>query len=107
MNTDFLVQLIILLPLAGALFGGGITLFAPRLREKERLVGVVASLAVAIPFILALTLFFSHPHGEPAVVTFYTWMATGGLDISFAYRIDALSLVMTLVITGRRFATSR
>ena len=100
MNVDLFVQLILLLPLAGALLCGGFALFAPRLRRKEKLVGVLATMAVAVPFLLAVSLFFTYSHGEPVISTFYTWMAAGTFDVAFAYRIDALSLVMTLVVTG-------
>ncbi len=102
MNVEFLVALILILPLAGAAFCGGVALFAPRLRVNEKLIGSIGTAAVAIPFVLALSLYFTHPHGEPVIATFYTWMAAGGLDVSFAYRIDALSLVMTLIVTGVR-----
>ena len=99
-NIDFLVRLILLLPLAGAIFCGIGGLFVPSLRSKETLLGGVATALVAIPFVLAVVLFLGHTHGDPHVSTFYTWMAAGDLDLSFAYRIDALSLIMTLVVTG-------
>jgi NADH-quinone oxidoreductase subunit L len=54
---------------------------------------------VAIPFALTLYLFITFG-GDPIVVDFYTWMAAGDLDLSFAYRVDELSLIMTLIVTG-------
>ena len=99
MEPDFLVRLILLLPLAGAVFNGIVPLFVPALRHREGLIGSVGTAVVAIPFVLALYLFLSF-EGEPIVTSVYTWMASGELDLSFAYRIDQLSLIMTLIVTG-------
>ncbi len=54
---------------------------------------------VAIPFVITLILFLGFA-GEPEVATFHTWMAAGNLSLDFAYRIDQLSLLMTLIVTG-------
>ncbi|HET6568484.1 MAG TPA: NADH-quinone oxidoreductase subunit L [Rhodothermales bacterium] len=97
-NTAPLVWLILLLPLAGAFFNGVVALFVPAVR-KEGLIGTVGTAVVAIPFILAVYLFVGF-QGEPIVAPFYTWMAAGDLHVEFAYRIDQLSLLMTLIVTG-------
>lgn len=99
MDVTILVGIILLLPLAGAAYNGLLGLFIPALRKNEWVVGGIGTLMVAIPFALTLHLFMTYS-GEPYVATFFTWMATGDLDISFAYRIDPLSLIMTLVVTG-------
>jgi NADH-quinone oxidoreductase subunit L len=99
MGADLQVQLILLLPLAGALFNGLGGLFLPGLRERETLFGIVGTLVVAIPFVLILLLFLSFA-GEPLVVDYYTWMAAGDFQVSFAYRVDELSLIMGLVVSG-------
>ncbi len=93
------VLLIILLPLALAVFNGLMGLFVPAYRKNEWLIGGLGTAAVAIPFVLAVKLFLGF-HGEAEVVTYFTWMAAGDLQIEFAYRIDQLSLVMTLIVTG-------
>ncbi len=99
-NTEFLVQLILLLPLAGAIFNGLVGLFIPGLR-KEGIIGAVGTTVVAIPFVLAVYLFFGlQGHPEPAIAKIYTWMAAGNLSLDFAYRIDQLSILMTLIVTG-------
>ncbi|RMF55375.1 MAG: NADH-quinone oxidoreductase subunit L, partial [Bacteroidetes bacterium] len=99
METDFLVRLILLLPLAGAAFNGLLPLFVPTLRGQKLLIGSVGTAVVVIPFVLAVYLFATFG-GEPVVTTFFTWMAAGDLNLSFSYRIDELSLLMTLIVTG-------
>ncbi len=99
MDTDFLVRLILLLPLAGAVFNGLAPLFLKNLRQREGLIGAVGTAAVAIPFALAAYLFATYP-GDPVVATFFTWMQAGDLTLEFAYRVDELSLIMTLIVTG-------
>jgi NADH-quinone oxidoreductase subunit L len=99
MEFDLLVRLILLLPLAGAVINGVAGLFLPAYRAREGLIGGMATALVAIPFALAAYLFATYP-GEPQVSVFYTWMAAGELNLQFAYRIDQLSLIMTLIITG-------
>ena len=99
MEPDFLIRLILLLPLAGALVNGVVPLFQARLRTRETLIGTIGTTVVAVPFLLTLYLFLTYG-GDPIVADFYTWMAAGDLDLSFAYRVDELSLIMTLVVTG-------
>lgn len=99
MDPELLVRLILLLPLAGALLCGVLPLFQASLRTNERLLGAVGTAAVAVPFAMAVYLFATYP-GEAIVVNFFTWMEAGGLTVDFAYRIDELSLIMLLVVTG-------
>lgn len=99
MSETLLVRLILLLPLAGAVLTGVVPLFVRGLRRQETLLGGLATLMVALPFVFAAMLFAGYD-GEPVVARFYTWMAAGDLSVDFAYRVDALSLVMTLIVTG-------
>ncbi len=93
------VRLILLLPLAGAVLNGMLGLFFPAWRKNKTLIGGLGTAAVAVPFVLAVLLFLNF-QGEPLIARFYTWMQAGSLDLSFAYRVDQLSLLMTLVVTG-------
>jgi len=99
MDPDFLIRLILLLPLAGAVVNGVLPLFLTQYRTRETLIGTIGTAVVAVPFLLALYLFVTFG-GDPIIADFYTWMAAGDLDLSFAYRVDELSLLMTLVVTG-------
>ena len=99
MGPDILVLLIVLLPLLGAVLNGIIPLYWKSARRSETLIGSVGTAAVAIPFVLSSVLFLRG--GEEAqVVHLYTWIAAGDFSASVAYRIDSLSLIMTLVVTG-------
>lgn len=99
MTSAFLLRLILLLPLAGAVLNGVAPLFLKDLRTRETLLGTLGTAVVAIPFVIACYLFVTFG-GEPIVADYFTWMAAGDLDLAFAYRIDELSLIMTLVVTG-------
>ena len=99
MSTDLIVQLIILLPLAGAAFLGLIPLFARGIRAYKGFLGAVGVLMVAIPFGLTAFL-FAQGVDSAYVATLYTWLGAGDFSVSIAYRVDELSMIMTLVVTG-------
>ena len=99
MPPKLAIQLILLLPLAGAIFNGVLGLFFPAIRRSERLIATVGTAVVAIPFALAVMLFLGF-EGTPIVERYFTWMRAGDLTVDFAYRVDQLSLLMTLIITG-------
>jgi NADH-quinone oxidoreductase subunit L len=96
---ETLVRLILLPPLLAAAFNGMMGLFAPGYRRNEWLIGGLATAAVALPFAVAVSIFLGF-HGEAEVVRYFTWLAAGDLQVDFAYRVDQLSLVMTLIVTG-------
>ena len=95
---ELLVRLILLPPLFVAAFNGMMGLFSPGYRKREWLLGGLALAAVAVPFAVTCVLFFGFE--EPYVVRYFEWMAAGSLQIEFAYRIDQLSLLMTMIVTG-------
>ena len=96
---ELLVQLILLPPLFMAAFNGMMGLFAPAWRKNEWLIGGLALAAVLVPFGAAVSLFLGFS-GEPSVVSYFTWLKAGDLQVDFAYRVDQLSLIMTLIVTG-------
>ena len=97
---ELLVRLILLPPLFMAAFNGMMGLFAPAWRKNEWLIGGLALAAVAVPFGAAVALFVGGYASEPHVVPFFTWLQAGDLKVDFAYRVDQLSIVMTLIVTG-------
>src|SRR5690349_9333051 len=95
MNFD--LRLIPLLPFVGAAL---LMLFGRKWSRDA--VFVVAALAIGAACIVSLDAFFTAlpeagAGGLKDVVT--TWIATGDLHIDLAFRMDALSGVMCLVIT--------
>jgi len=99
MPTDLTIQLIILLPLIGAIVLGLIPLYARGLRQYKKLIGTIGTLMAAVPFGFAFALFIQGVD-TPLVTSVYTWMSMGDFSVDFSYRVDQLSLIMTLVITG-------
>ena len=59
---------------------------------------MLASFAVSVTSVLQLA---GMPPGSRAIEqTLYTWIASGDLNIALAFRVDPLSAVMILVVTG-------
>src|SRR5690606_2847996 len=94
-----LVQLILLPPLFVAAFNGMMGLFAPGYRKNEWLIGGMATAAVVVPIAVTVSIFLG-AHGEAEAGRYSTWRSPGQLEVDFAYRIDPLSLLMTLIVTG-------
>lgn len=96
-----LVSLIIGLPLLGFLINGIVGLFSTAYRSKKTLIGILANLAVFVPFLCAVYLFLNiDADAEPAFAHLFTWMEAGTFSVDIAYQVDQLSLIMTLVVTG-------
>jgi NADH-quinone oxidoreductase subunit L len=91
-----LVPLIIFLPALGLLIN---LAFGRRMGEK--VVGAIASLAVGGAFLVSLLLAYSLSlHPEAVVVPFAEWIHIGTLQLDWAFRVDTLSVVMMLVVSG-------
>ncbi len=92
--------LIVLFPLVGLLLNGLIG----RKIKNEAIVGFIGSAAVGLSFILAALIFIEQlgapPEQRSHIVTLFTWIAAGQFNVSAAYQIDQLSILMTLVVTG-------
>ncbi|HKS44145.1 MAG TPA: NADH-quinone oxidoreductase subunit L [Amycolatopsis sp.] len=54
---------------------------------------------VILSFVYGLVLFFGSD-GKPADTKFFSWIPVESLQVDFGFRIDALSLVFVLLITG-------
>ncbi len=98
-----LIYLTVLLPLAGFLING---IFGSRIKN-EKVIGTIGSGVIGISFLFALGAFFetlSLPvEQRQHIVSLFTWLSAGGLNVSFAYQVDQLSLVMALIVTGVGF----
>jgi NADH-quinone oxidoreductase subunit L len=98
-----LIYLTVLLPLLGFLFNG---LVGPKIKN-EKVIGIVGSGAIGLSFIIVVGAFFetlSFPVDQRLnIVSLFQWIAVAGLNISFSYQVDQLSLVMSLIVTGVGF----
>lgn len=91
-----LVPWVVLLPLLGLL----INLLLGR-RFNEKLVGIIASLASGGSFVVAVLLALAltrHPEGVNYPV--FNWISIGEMQVNWAFRVDTLSSVMMLVVSG-------
>src|SRR5437660_118182 len=92
------VVLVPVFPLAGAAI---LLLFGKRLRS---IAGVLATVLVAASFGVAVSVLLdlAKRAGDDRVVVHeaYRWVVTDGFRVSVAFRIDPLSVVMLLVVTG-------
>jgi NADH-quinone oxidoreductase subunit L len=95
-----LLPIALLLPLAGFLISG---LFGRKI-GSEKTVGAISTAAVAIPFLIAVTIFFqmlSLPaESRRSVVDLASWITAGEFSVNLSYQIDQLSIIFMLIITG-------
>jgi NADH-quinone oxidoreductase subunit L len=92
MKLEVLPWLILFLPLVAA---GIITLFTLHDRKVSSTLSITA---IVMGFIL--TLIFIKANGFTGGETSTTWLSIGGLNVDFGLRLDALSLMMMLIVTG-------
>ncbi len=67
----------------------------------ERLVGWIASAAVGMAFVVAVLQFLAvqaEPAGREVVVA--TWISVGSLSVPWALKVDSLSVMMMLMVSG-------
>lgn len=96
-----LIPFIIGIPLLGFLINGLLGLAFPAWREQKILIGIIANLSVFVPFLLTLSIYLGLTgQSDPNVVTLWTWMEAGNFSADIAYRIDQLSILMALIVTG-------
>jgi len=91
-----------LLPLAGFLVS-----VALRRRLSKTASAWVACLAMAASFVISVAAVWAlvqhAPQARVLDETVFDWIASGDLDVPLAFRLDPLSAVMTLVVTGVGF----
>ena len=92
----YLAPLVIFLPAAGLLVN---ILFGKWFSEK--VIGIVASLAVGLAFIVSLLLGVSL-NSSPGthIVPLFNWISIGELKVNWALQVDTLAVVMMLVVSG-------
>jgi NADH-quinone oxidoreductase subunit L len=96
-----LLRWIPLLPLLGTIVG-----IAAAGAERPRITRVVNPSLVLLAFVAAVAAvgrLWDLPAGSALHDRAYSWIAVGPLSIDLAFRVDALSAVMILVVTGVGF----
>jgi len=71
-------------------------------KMKEWQIGTVASLASGASFVVSVLLAYSlnAVHGEVHTIPFAEWIHIGQLQLDWTFRVDTLSTVMMLVVSG-------
>ncbi|RLC98390.1 MAG: hypothetical protein DRI65_18265, partial [Chloroflexota bacterium] len=92
-----LIPLIVLIPAVGMLLN---ILFGKR--WGERVTGIVASLAVGLAFVVSVLQFIglNQVHHEAQILKFAEWLHIGEFYLPWEFRIDTLSVIMMLVVSG-------
>ncbi len=90
-TTQIQLAIIPLLPLIGSLLA---------FLTGRVWAGRVATLASTLAFVLVVSLFNDLSAGNIIEVTLFDWFSVDDLSVPFALRLDALSAVMCLVVTG-------
>ncbi|MBI4126541.1 MAG: NADH-quinone oxidoreductase subunit L [Deltaproteobacteria bacterium] len=115
-SVQTLVWLIVALPLAGAVFNGSLALITAHhgggkdhhghhhtpFRTLASTVGVLLPFAAFAAALLCFVTLTGFEEGAPSLITgpLSQWTAFPGLTIDIGLKVDQLSLVMALVVTG-------
>ncbi|MCS7075527.1 MAG: NADH-quinone oxidoreductase subunit L, partial [Bacteroidia bacterium] len=91
---------IILLPLFGAVLIGLTGLFVPAFRTQKNFIGILATTVVFIPFFILLKHFLQFDSQNIPHFILWNWIESHTFQVKFAYRLDQLSLLMGLIVTG-------
>ncbi len=110
-KTDLLTALVPAFPL----FGAVVTAILRR-KLKGNSAGMLATLMIVLSFVCSVVLFAGHEvvdalhsagmhqehpaEGATHIVKLFDWINIGGMQVPFAFQIDALSLTMMLIVTG-------
>ncbi len=92
-----LVPLIVFLPVIGLLIN---MIFGRRMSEKA--VGAIASTASGLTFVVSVLLAYALQvnGGEVHTLRLANWINIGTLNIDWTFRVDTLSVLMMLVVSG-------
>jgi NADH-quinone oxidoreductase subunit L len=92
-----IAPLIVFLPVLGLLVN---IIFGGRMGEKA--IGWIASAASGLAFVVSvlLGLALRSAGGEAVVVRFADWIHIGELNVAWNFRVDTLSVLMMLVVSG-------
>ena len=103
--TIELIVVLLVAPLVGFLINGLLGLSKNKgLKGNEQLSGWIGSLAVLVSLVCSIIAFASlHGGAAPFDETLYEWITGESFAFNIGFRVDALTSVMLLVITGVGF----
>src|SRR5688572_3251636 len=96
---DLAIKLIVLLPLLAAAIAG---LFCRVIGDRPAQIVTCAALliAAALSIFVFVRIGFGPEQGKLFVVPLFSWINSGTLDINWSLRVDTLTAVMLIVVTG-------
>src|SRR6188768_2839020 len=96
---DLAVKLIVFLPLLAAAIAG---LFCRIIGDRPAQIVTCAALliAAALSIFVFVKIGFGPENAKLIVVKLFTWIDSGTLDVAWALRVDTLTAVMLIVVTG-------
>ena len=97
-NALQIVWLIPFLPLIGFLVNG-----LGRKALSKSLIGIIGCGVVLASFIISIWAFYQVKGGNVYVANYFDFISVGSLKIPFAFKIDQLSAIFLLIITGVGF----
>ncbi|HZX87437.1 MAG TPA: NADH-quinone oxidoreductase subunit L [Reyranella sp.] len=96
---DLAIKLIVLLPLLAAAIAG---LFCRVIGDRPAQIVTCAALliAAALSIFVFIKTGFGPDNAKLVVVKLFTWIDSGTLDVAWSLRVDTLTAVMLIVVTG-------
>src|SRR5476649_473836 len=96
---DLAIKLIVFLPLVAAVIAG---LFCRLIGDKPAQIVTCAALliAAALSIFVFIHIGFGPEDSKMIVVRLFSWFASGTVDVAWSLRVDTLTAVMLIVVTG-------
>src|SRR5882757_3832232 len=96
---DLAIKLIVLLPLVAAAIAG---LFCRVIGDRPAQIVTCAALliAAALSIFVFVRIGFGPENAKLVIVKLFTWMDSGTLSVDWSLRVDTLTAVMLIVVTG-------
>src|SRR5215469_4102940 len=94
MKLELLPWLVLFMPLAAAVF---INLFTLRFRNISSLISIGA---ILVGFVMTIDFIYANGWQPTPGESVRQWLSVDGLNIDFGLRLDPLSLMMMLIVTG-------
>jgi len=94
---DLAIKLIVLLPLLAAAIAG---LFCRVIGDRPAQIVTCAALLIAAALSILVFATIGFGHEKQVIVPLFTWMTSGTLEVGWSLRVDTLTAVMLIVVTG-------